>query len=67
MVEFINHIYQNPMETGLVFRAEDYRYSSVIDYSDEKGLLECLTFKERPYERICAVAGETRELILNNL
>ncbi|WP_185151783.1 hypothetical protein [Chryseobacterium sp. SN22] len=40
MVEFINHIYQNPVEAGLVFRAEDYRYISAIDYSDEKGLLD---------------------------
>ncbi|MGI9651199.1 hypothetical protein [Chryseobacterium sp. RLHN22] len=33
------------------FRAEDYKYSNAIDYSDEKGLLddvvvlECLIFK----------------------
>lgn len=40
MVEFISYIYQNPVEAGLVFRAEDYRYSSAIDYSDEKELLD---------------------------
>jgi len=36
----INYVHQNPVEAGLVFRAEDYRYSSAIDYSDEKGLLD---------------------------
>ncbi|PVV49402.1 transposase [Chryseobacterium sp. HMWF035] len=36
----INYIHQNPVKAGLVFRAEDYRYSSAIDYSDEKGLLD---------------------------
>lgn len=25
---------------GLAFRAEDYKYSSAVDYSDEKGLLD---------------------------
>ncbi|QIA08530.1 REP-associated tyrosine transposase [Draconibacterium halophilum] len=38
--EKINYIHQNPVEEGLVFRAEDYRYSSAIDYSGEKGLLK---------------------------
>jgi REP element-mobilizing transposase RayT len=36
----IDYIHQNPVEAGLVFRAEDYRYSSAIDYADEKGLLD---------------------------
>ncbi|WP_390453866.1 REP-associated tyrosine transposase [Chryseobacterium sp. Alg-005] len=36
----INYVHQNPVEAGLVFRAEDYKYSSAIDYSDEKGLLD---------------------------
>lgn len=38
--EKINYVHQNPVEAGLVFRAEDYRYSSAIDYADEKGLLD---------------------------
>lgn len=38
--EKINYIHQNPVEAGLVFRAEDYLYSSAIDYAGEKGLLE---------------------------
>ena len=33
-------LHQNPVEAGLVFHAEDYRYSSAIDYCDEKGLLD---------------------------
>ncbi|MGE6394579.1 hypothetical protein [Chryseobacterium scophthalmum] len=47
----INYVHHNPVEAGLVFRAEDYRYSSAIDYSDEKGLLddivvlECLIYR----------------------
>jgi len=30
----------NPVEEGLVFRAEDYVYSSAIDYSGDKGMLD---------------------------
>ena len=30
----------NPVEEGLVARAEDYLYSSARDYSGEKGYLE---------------------------
>jgi REP element-mobilizing transposase RayT len=37
--EKINYVHQNPVEEGLVFRAEDYRYSSAIDYSGERGSL----------------------------
>jgi len=36
----INYLHQNPVEAGLVFRAEDYRYSRVVDYADEKGFLD---------------------------
>ncbi len=38
--EKINYIHNNPVESGLVFKAEDYVYSSAIDYSGESGLLE---------------------------
>ncbi|ETN96127.1 REP-associated tyrosine transposase [Zhouia amylolytica] len=38
--EKINYIHQNPVEAGLVFRPEDYVYSSVVDYAGEKGLIE---------------------------
>ncbi len=35
----INYIHRNPVEAGLVFKAEDYVYSSAIDYAGEKGIL----------------------------
>ncbi len=38
--EKINYTHQNPVEEGYVFRAEDYMYSSAIDYAGEKGLLD---------------------------
>jgi REP element-mobilizing transposase RayT len=37
--EKIDYVHKNPVEAGLVFRAEDYIYSSAVDYSGEKGLL----------------------------
>jgi hypothetical protein len=39
ITEKINYIHNNPVEEGLVFRPEDYVYSSARDYSGEKGLL----------------------------
>jgi hypothetical protein len=33
-------VHQNPMESGLVYKAEDYIYSSARDYAGEKGLLD---------------------------
>jgi len=41
----IDYIHQNPVEEGLVFKAEDYVYSSAIDYSGEDGLLEVIVIK----------------------
>lgn len=38
--EKINYIHQNPVEAGLVFRAQDYLYSSAADYAGDKGILE---------------------------
>ena len=35
----INYIHNNPVEQGLVFRPEDYVYSSAVDYCGEKGVL----------------------------
>lgn len=37
--EKINYVHNNPVAEGLVFRPEDYMYSSAKDYSGEKGLL----------------------------
>lgn len=36
----INYVHNNPVEQGFVFRPEDYVYSSAVDYSGEKGLLD---------------------------
>ena len=33
------YIHNNPVEAGYVFRPEDYKYSSAVDYSGEKGIL----------------------------
>lgn len=35
-----NYIHNNPVKTGIVWKAEDYRYSSAINYAGEKGLLD---------------------------
>jgi len=43
--EKINYIHQNPVEEGIVFRAEDYLYSSAADYAGEKGLLDVIVVK----------------------
>ncbi len=37
--EKINYIHNNPVKEGLVFRAEEYLYSSAADYAGEKGIL----------------------------
>jgi REP element-mobilizing transposase RayT len=36
----IDYIHQNPVEAGYVFKAEDYIYSSAIDYAGGKGILD---------------------------
>jgi len=36
----IDYIHNNPVEEGIVFRAEDYKYSSASDYAGEKGVLK---------------------------
>jgi hypothetical protein len=40
VLQKLNHIHQNPVEEGLVFRAEYYVYSNAIDYAGEKGMLD---------------------------
>ena len=40
--EKLNYIHNNPVEEGLVFRAEQYVYSSAVDYAGEKGLLDVI-------------------------
>lgn len=36
----IEYIHENPVEEGIVFRPEDYIFSSAIDYADGMGLLK---------------------------
>lgn len=36
----INYIHNNPVVEGVVFRSEDYKYSSALDYVGEKGVLD---------------------------
>ena len=38
--EKISYVHNNPVEAGLVYKAQDYVYSSALDYADEKGLLD---------------------------
>jgi REP element-mobilizing transposase RayT len=38
--EKIDYLHNNPVEAGLVSRAEDYMYSSAADYAGGKGLLD---------------------------
>lgn len=36
----LKYIPQNPVEEGLVFSAQDYRYSSACDFAGENGMLD---------------------------
>jgi hypothetical protein len=36
----IDYVHNNPVKEGLVYKPEDYVYSSAIDYTDQKGLLD---------------------------
>ncbi|RKD89858.1 REP-associated tyrosine transposase [Mangrovibacterium diazotrophicum] len=40
--EKIDYIHQNPIEAGLVSRAEDYLYSSAVDYAGGQGIVKDL-------------------------
>ena len=40
--EKLNYIHQNPIKAGWVYEAENYTYSSAIDYSGGKGLIEII-------------------------
>lgn len=42
----IKYIHNNPVEQGLVFRPQDYQYSSAVDYSGEKGMLDNIVVVE---------------------
>lgn len=38
--EKVDYFHKNPVKAGLVYRPEDYVYSSAVDYAGEQGLLE---------------------------
>lgn len=38
----LNYIHQNPVKAEIVDRAEEYRYSSAIDYAGGKGLIDVI-------------------------
>jgi len=42
MVQKLNYIHQNPVEERIVYRPEDYIYSSAIDYAGGKDLLDVI-------------------------
>lgn len=41
----IDYIHQNPVEQGMVFKAEEYVYSSAADYAGETGLIDIQIIK----------------------
>ena len=36
----LDYIHNNPIKEGIVFKAEDYVFSSAVDYCGEKGMLD---------------------------
>ena len=40
LLQKIINIHQNPVRAGFVWKAEDYKHSSALDYFGEKGLLD---------------------------
>jgi len=42
MQQKLEYLHNNPVKAGFVWRAEDYVYSSAIDYSGGKGLIEVI-------------------------
>lgn len=41
----LNYLHNNPVEGGLVFKPEQYVYSSAIDYAGDKGLLDIIVIE----------------------
>ena len=40
MYRALNYIHENPVRAKFVYSAEQYQYSSAIDYAGEKGLVK---------------------------
>ena len=43
-IQKLNYIHQNPVKEMIVSRPEDYLFSSAINYTGEKGLLDVILF-----------------------
>jgi putative transposase len=43
----LDYIYNNPVRAGIVANAEDYLYSSAVNYADETGLVLVDTLSRR--------------------
>ena len=43
--EKLNYLHQNPVTSGFVSRAENYLYSSAVDYAGEKGLVNVVLLR----------------------
>jgi REP element-mobilizing transposase RayT len=41
----IDYVHNNPVEAGLVYKAEDYVYSSATDYAGQKGIVDVMVFR----------------------
>lgn len=41
----LSYLHNNPVEEGLVFKPEDYVYSSAVDYAGGKGILDIIVIK----------------------
>ncbi len=52
MRQKLEYIHENPVRAGIVQKAEDYKYSSAGDYTDEEGLI--------PVLRIMIIGGKYR-------
>ena len=43
----LDYIHNNPVRAGIVFKPDEYRYSSAIDYADGKGLLDIFVIQRQ--------------------
>jgi len=48
----LNYIHQNPVKEGIVFKPEEYMFSSAADYAGEKGRLGIEFIKSELWERV---------------
>ena len=51
-IQKLNYIHQNPVKEGIVFKPEEYMYSSAIDYSGETGNLKVEFIDSKLWETV---------------